>query len=408
MNIWLVNHYAVPLKYWPGNRTPQFAKYMLRAGHNVRVIAASTVHNSDVNLIGDDRLYREESVDDVPYTYIKCHQYKGNGFGRISNMLEFPIGLDKVYKKLGDRPDVVLGSSLTPFACMEAIRIARHYKVRSIVEIRDLWPETAVAYGMLGENNPVLIPMRLVEKKLYESADRVVFTQEGGYDYIKERGWEKDIPQSKVHHVNNGVDLEIFDRNREGFRIEDGDLQDEETFKVVYTGSVRRVNNLGKLLDVAKRIQNPRIKILIWGKGDELPALEKRAAEEQIRNAVFKGYVDKKYVPCIAARADVNIAHNASTPIWRFGASLNKIFDYMAAGKPVLTDFPCKYNPVTACGAGIEVTEPTVENIAKAIEDFAAMDKKTYERYCRNARKGAEAYDFKNLTKKLLAIMTEE
>ena len=77
----------------------------------------------------------------------------------------------------------------------------------------------------------------------------------------------------------------------------------------------------------------------------------------------------------------------------------------MAAGKPILADFPCKYNPVVQSGAGIEVSEPTPENIAKAIEDFVDMDKETYDRYCRNARKGAEKYDFKNLTQELLKIM---
>ena len=405
MNIWLINHYAVPLKYWPGNRTPQFAKYMLREGHDVRIIAASTVHNSDVNLIEDSRLYREEIVDGVPYTYIKCHQYKGNGLGRIFNVLEFPLKIDKVYQKFGEKPDVVLGSSLTPFACMEAIRIAKRYGAKSVVEIRDLWPETAVAYGMLRNNNPLLIPMRMVEKKLYEAADEVIFTQEGGYDYIKERGWEKDIPQTKVHYVNNGVDLEIFDQNRERFRIEDKDLENGDIFKVVYAGSIRRVNNLGKLLDVAKRIQNQRIRFLVWGRGDELSVLEKRIEKENIHNVIFKGYVDKKYIPYIASQADLNIVHNESTPIWRFGASLNKLFDYMAAGKPILVDFPCRYNPLITCGAGIEVSSPTVESIAKAIEDFADMDEDTYARYSKNARRGANEYDFKNLALKLLAIM---
>lgn len=406
MNIWLINHYAVPLQYWPGNRTPQFAKYLLQEGHNVRVIAASTVHNSGLNLIKDNRLFLEEVVDGVPYTYIRCHQYKGNGFGRIINMLEFPFFLDRVYKRFGEKPDVVLGSSLTPFACMEAIRIARCSKVKSIVEIRDLWPESAVSYGMLGKKNPVLIPMRMVEKRLYENADEVIFTQEGGYDYIKERGWEKDIPRDKVHYINNGVDLEAFDYNREHYHIDDDDLNNDEIFKVVYTGSIRRVNNLGQLLDVAKLIHNPIIKFLIWGKGDELPILEDRITKEGICNVAFKGYVDKKYIPYITSRAGVNIVHGNATPILRFGPSLNKMFDYMAAGKPILMDIPCEYNPITIYGAGIEVSNPTVENIAKVIEKIAQIDASSYMQYCKNARKCAEQYDFKKLTKKLLTIMT--
>lgn len=405
MNIWLINHYGVPLKYWPGNRTPQFAKYLLKTGHHVRVIAASTMHNSDTNLITDDESFREEIVDGILYTFIKCHQYSGNNIKRIFNMLEFPFKLNGVYEQFDGKPGVVLGSSLTPFACVEAIRIARHYKVKSVVEIRDLWPETAVAYGIIKDNNPVLIPMRMFEKKLYQAADEVIFTMKGGYDYIKERGWTKTIPQEKVHYINNGVDLELFDYNKEHYRIDDADLHDDSIFKVIYTGSIRFVNDLGKLLDVAKKIKNSKIKFLIWGKGDDLPALEQRVVDENIRNVVFKGYIDKKYIPYITSCADLNLMHGKNSPILRFGMSPNKMFDYMAAGKPILTDFSGRYNPTVQCGAGIDIENPTVENIVKAIDDFANMDAETYGNYCRNARKGAEQYDFKNLTKKLLEIM---
>lgn len=408
MNIWLINHYAVPIKYWPANRTSYFAKYLLRAGHNVRVIAASTVHNSELNLIKDDVLYRDEIFDGIPYTYIKCRPYKGNGIKRIVNMFEFGVKLERIYKRFGEKPDVVLGSSLTPLACVEAIRIARRYHVKSIVEIRDLWPETAVAYGMISRTNPILVPMYFFEKKLYEYADDVIFTIGGGYDYIKKRGWAKDIPINKIHYINNGVDLEQYDMNRSAYQIEDSDLQNENSFKVVYVGAIRLANGLDRLIDIAKNLKNPIIKILVWGKGDDLQRLKQRAENETVNNIVFKGYVEKKYIPYITSCADLNIVHYANIQLGEFGVSPNKLFDYMAAGKPILDDRPCNYNPLVECGAGIEVKNPTPENIAKAIEDFAALDKQTYDQYCRNARKGAEKYDFKNLTQKLLQIMTGE
>lgn len=408
MNIWLINHYAVPIKFWPANRTSYFAKYLLRAGHNVRVIAASTVHNSDINLIDDRSSFREEMIDGIPYTYINCHQYSGNGVKRIFNMFEFPVKLDRIYKQFVDKPDVVLGSSLTPFACVEAIRIAKRYNVKSIVEIRDLWPETAVAYGMIKKSNPLLIPLYCLEKKLYASADELIFLSEGIHDYFKERGWETQIPEMKVHHINNGVDLEVFDYNKDHYGVEDEDLQNKELFKVVYTGSVRFVNNLGKLLDVAKCLKIPNVKFLIWGKGDELPVLKQRIVQEGITNVVFKGYVDKKFIPYITSHADLNLAHNEASPVMRFGVGFNKMFDYMAAGKPILFDFPSKYNPAIRMRCGIEVESPTSQNIAEAIEDFLDMDKNCYKNYCRNARKCAERYDFKNLTTKLLGIMTGE
>ena len=88
-------------------------------------------------------------------------------------------------------------------------------------------------------------------------SDAVVFTMEGAYDYIKEQHWERAVPRSKVHYINNGVDLELFEYNKANFPVEDPDLDDPDTFKVVYTGSIRQVNGLGLLLDAAKEVGTP-------------------------------------------------------------------------------------------------------------------------------------------------------
>ena len=79
MNIWLINHYAVPPQHYPLARPTNFAKYLMQMGHTVKVFAASTVHNSDKNLITDGAPYREEVVDGVSYVYIKCRDYQGDG-----------------------------------------------------------------------------------------------------------------------------------------------------------------------------------------------------------------------------------------------------------------------------------------------------------------------------------------
>lgn len=406
MRIWLINHFAVPIKYYPLARTTNFAKYLIRVGHEVRIFCASSVHNSDLNLIEDGALYREDVVDGIPYVYVRCRSYKSK-VQRVLNMLDFALNLKTVCDYY-EKPDVIMASSQTPFACMRALKMAKQIKAKSIMEVTDLWPESLIAFGIIKKSNPMLIPMYWFEKKMYECADEIVFSFAGGFDYIQERGWENDIPQSKVHYLNNGVDLTVFDANRDIFRISDNDLQNKETFKVIYTGSIRLANNLGKLVDVAKKVRNPKIKFLIWGQGDDLSRLQKRVEDENIPNVVFKGYVDKKYIPYIVGQADLTMVHYGDMPVGRFGVSPNKLFDYMAAGKPVLDDRPCNYNPLVECDAGVEVKNPTHENIARAIEDFVDMDKKTYGRYCLNARKGAEKYDFNNLTHELLKIMTGE
>lgn len=407
MNIWLINHYAVPPQYYPLARQTYFAKHLMAMGHTVTLFAASTVHNSDKNLITDGSPWREEWVDGVHYVYIKCVDYQGNGLKRIYNICEFAWKLPGVCKQF-PRPDAIVATSMPPTSCAVGIRLARKYGCKGVAEIADLWPESIVAYGIAGPHNPAVVVLRWLEKWIYTRADDVVFTMEGAYDYIVDQGWEKEIPRSKVHFINNGVDLPLFDENREKYRIEDADLDDPDTFKVVYAGSLRKANHMGLLLDAAKLVTDPRVRFLMWGAGDEVEELRRRVKEEEIRNVVIKGSVEKKYIPGIVSRADLNVMHMGSDKILRFGVSFNKMFEALAAGRPLLSGFSTKYNPSVQRGAGISVPEMTAEQIAGAVEQFVCMDKETYRQMCENARRAAEAYDFKRLTEHLVDIIEKK
>ena len=163
----------------------------------------------------------------------------------------------------------------------------------------NLWPKASLHMG-LSEKNPLLRLLYAGEKWIYKKADKLIFTMEGGKDYIVERGWDKasggPIDISKVYHINNGVDLDAFDYNRRQYQIDDPDLKDANAFNVVYTGSIRRVNQVGLILDVAKIFKKKNIediRFLIWGDGDEKEKLQKRAKDEHLNNVCFKGHVDK-------------------------------------------------------------------------------------------------------------------
>lgn len=409
--IWIMNHYAGNMFFDQGGRHYSFAKYLKRFGYEPVIFCCNAIHNGKGVFFQDDSLWHVHMAEEiqVSFVFVRGRPYIGNGFGRVLNMIDFYRNVKvaaKEFAKEYGAPDIIFASSVHPLTLVAGIQLAKYFHVKCICEIRDLWPESIVSYGIAGRNNPMVIAMRRLEKWIYANADSLIFTREGDYDYIKEQRWENAVPKSKAHYLNNGVDLEAFDYNKQNHLVDDVDLKNDEIFKVIYTGAVRHVNQLGKLLDVAKIIKNPRVKFLVWGKGNELPILAKRVQDENISNVEFKGYIDKKFIPYITSCADINLAHNAYTEILRFGISWNKIFDYMAAGKPIVIDAYSKYNPIVQCGAGIEIKNPTPENIAKAIEDVADMDKEMYDRYCCNARKGAKKYDFKNLTQELLKIMT--
>lgn len=404
MKIWLINHYAVPPRFYPLIRQTNFAKYLQKIGHEVLIFAASTVHNSDINLIDDEDKYKEVEEEGVHYVLVKCRNYHGNGISRIWNMCEFALKLRSVCKHYA-RPDAIVATSMPPMSCATGIALAKKYRCLGVAEIADLWPESLIVYGIAKEKSIPVMLLRRLEKWIYTHADKVIFTMDGAYDYIKEQHWENKVPKEKVFFINNGVDLSAFDENREKYTIQDDDLENDKIYKIVYTGSVRKVNNLGILLDVAKRIQDETIKFLIWGDGNEKSYLEQRLIEENIHNVIFKGRVDKKYIPYITSRADLNYMHGESSPLFRFGLSANKLFDYFAAGKPIFSDLNVKYNPITIWKAGIDIEDSSIENIADKILQMRKMPQEEYLSYCRNARIAAENYDFKKLTTDLADIL---
>lgn len=403
MIIWIIDHYSVPVKYYPLARNTNFAKYMMRMGHEVMIFAASTVHNSDVNLIEADSKYKEVIDDEVKYVLVKCHQYTGNGVKRILNMMEFAWNLENICDKY-QKPDAIISTSMTLHACKKGIQLGKKYCCKRIAQITDLWPETLIAYGLASKKHPLVCWFRKMEKWIYTNADQIVFSMEGAYDYIVEQRWESLIPREKVHFINNGVDLEQYNYNKEHYKIEDEDLNNPDIFKVIYTGSIREVNNIGKLIDVAKMIRNPKVKFLIWGDGSQKDALQELIKKEKIANFVFKGKVDKKYIPYITSKADLNIAHNTSSPLFRFGISFNKIFDYMAAGKPILCDFQCRYNPVVSENAGIAVESGDEEEISRAIDKLSSQIGN--DELCSNALRAiTQKYSFEKLTETLVSVV---
>lgn len=411
MKIWLINHYAVPPAYYPLSRPSQFAKNLIEMGHDVTIIAASTVHNTNcVNLIKNKEKVLKITDDGIPYVLINCTPYQGNGIKRIKNISEFARKLPGVLDSL-EKPDAIVATSFDQLTCYAGIKYAKKHGIKAIAEIADLWPETLVAYNGVSPENPIVRYLRGIEKKTYTKADRIVFTMEGAYDYIIEQGWDSEIKRDKVAFINNGVDLEQFDNNKENYIIKDDDLNDPDIFKIVYVGSIRKVNGLDSLLDTAKKTTDKKIKFLIWGDGDEKERLMRRVVDEKIENAVFKGRIEKKYIPYITSSADLNFAHNSSSELFRFGVSFNKIFDYLAAGKPILCDFASSYNPVIMQNAGIEIRDPSDEAVAKTICDIAdgtykeSIDCKTMGKNARNAAE--QVYNFKLLSKKLLELIEQ-
>ena len=413
MKIWMFNDYGALPSQSTITRHYFFAQQLQKMGHEPAVFVGSHPHNTSLQMIEGKEKFRLEPSTPFPWVYVKTKNYEGSRLKRVLSMFQYYRNAKKAAQAMareGGKPDAVLGSSAHPLAAVLAIRLGKKFGCRAIVEVRDLWPESIVAMGIAGAKNPAVVLLRALEKWIYKKADALIFTMEGAYDYIVEQGWEKEIPREKVFHINNGVDLETFQYNREHFRLDDSDLEDETTFKVIYTGSIRLANGVSQLIDCAQFLRDePDIKILIFGKGEDVDKLKQICEEKNLDNLLLKGHVEKKYVPYILSKSNLNLlnylAAAAAAGLYRFGSSQNKMFDYLASGKPVLANTRTNYDVVEKYHCGVCKQLVNGEDYAREVLRIKNLPAEEYARLCHNAQKAAQEYDFKVLTKKLLQVI---
>lgn len=401
MKIWIINHNAIPPSMGGLVRHYYFKKYLEKAGHTVELITSSKIHNTDVNMITDGSLYKKIEVDGIEYTFVRNRDFHGNGISRIVNILEFPQNLRQVCRKL-ERPDVIYVSSPDIITAYAGVKIAKKMKLPCVVEIRDLWPASIVAYHKISDNNPIIKILYCLEHWIYKNADQLVFTMSGGKDYITDKKWDRDIDVSKIYNINNGVDLEEFEYNKAHYVYKDKDLDNEAYYKVIYTGSIRKVNHLKTIVDTAEILQNmgaTNILFLIWGDGTERQELQESAQSRRLKNIIFKGRVEKKYIPSILSKADINLLHgNVADKLFRYGCSANKLFDYMASGKYILSDLPMRDNPIEKYNLGKVVYEYSPQAIAKTIFEIYNNQKSSDVKVCKE-------FDYKLLSSKVYEVL---
>lgn len=419
MKIWLMNHYATSMYRDKAGRHYWFAKKLEKESHSVTVFCATTFLNNTENIDTGKSKYIIEESDGTPFVFIKTSSYKGNGTDRVKNMVTFFLNLipsaKKIAKKYG-KPDVIIASSVHPLTMVAGILLARKLKCPCVCEIRDLWPEAIFSFGKSSETSFLGRILVCGEHWIYKNADALIFTKEGDTDYLKEKGWTTaqggDISLDKCHYINNGVDLETYSEQITTDILDDPDLLDETNFNVVYAGTVRPVNNVGNLLDCAailkKKPRYENVQFLIFGDGSELDTLRKRVGDEHLDNVKLKGFVARKYMPYILNKSSINILNYSQNEYnWTRGNSSNKLFEYMASGKPIISTVKMGYSIINKYNCGIELDACTPECLSEAIMRFCDMKEDEYNRYGINAYEGAKDFDFNVLTKKLLAVIGE-
>lgn len=400
--IWIVNEYNFPDD--DNSRQTNLCCKLNEKGYDAYVISGSAQNKGESNRIPDKARIKYVETSSSKGYIIKTSDYR-NGIERVLVSIQFQFRIWKYRKKL-PKPDVIVSDFAGLFGFI-FFKWKKKYGTKIIYDILDLWPEAFVDMGYLKKDSIIVKCLYYLEHKTYANSDGIIFSFQGGRDYIIEKGWSietgGDIDTSDIGYLNNGVNLALLEKNKNDYILEDEDL-DSDKFKVIYLGSVSEFNGLDVLVETAKELQERGINnviILIYGYGNQETKLKNLAESYNLDNIVFKGKVDKKYAMNLLTRGDLNIFTFKNNPILKYGVSPNKLFVYFASGKPVLSMIKPNYDLVEEKKAGISV-ENNPKIVANAIEEFCKMEQEKYRMYCKNSKKTAKEYDYSILVNELI------
>jgi glycosyltransferase involved in cell wall biosynthesis len=398
---WIVNQYALPPSQSGGTRHYSLARALQAHGIVAEIFCSSRNYLSGAR-VADAGTAREDGVD---FTFLDT----GGGpvVGRRSSRFAAMIGFRRSFRQAARRrieaPDVIIGSSPSLIGAEVALEEARRRAVPFVLEVRDLWPLTLVEVGGLSHWHPAVLLFGWLERRLYRQADHIVTLLPNAAEHIARR-----CPGGgPVTWIPNGIDLRLVgDPTRAPRRP--ALWPDDGAFTLMYAGAHGLANALDPVLDataVLERRHPGRFRLVLVGDGHEKVRLRQRAERERLP-IVFLDPVPKAEVYRLLARADALVMNIPAIGLYQAGTSPNKLFDYLAAGRPVLAGTSGADDLVARAGAGISVAGNDPAALAQAAERLAALPPAEREAMGARARAFVEAnHDIERLAERYAVVL---
>lgn len=392
-----VSQYFVSADQPGGVRHWQHTRALARAGHDVTVVTSYVQHKEREipERYAGRRIVREEEDGLTVFRTYSTPGYGSDLRSRLANYGSFAWWAGIAGMRAG-RFDVVIASSPSLPAAAAAAGVARARGARFVLEVRDLWPESAEAMGLVG-NPRVIGAAQALADDLYRRADRIVALTEGIEEGVIARG----TPPAKVTLITNGVDREIADAPTHPVPLPD------DVFVAMYVGAHGTYSSLETLLGAADLLRDdPSVLVVLVGGGDRKPSLVAEAERMGLPNVRFVDPVPKREVPSWLARADACILPYQDKAL--FGGALpNKTFDYLAAGRPIVAAAPRGEltRLVEAEGVGVAIAPEDPSAMADAIRSLAADRGRAEEMGRRGSELARGRFDRANLARRFVEVV---
>ncbi|WP_200881829.1 glycosyltransferase family 4 protein [Nitrincola sp. A-D6] len=401
--IWIINQYASTPENGYAGRHYYLGTELVKLGYKVYLIASAKHHLLREKVVMDStfKITDHDGLNvvwmDMP-TYADAHSKQ-----RVLNWFIFSWKLLRLVKLIPDKPEYILCSSPSLISFFGAKKLAKQYKSKLIFEVRDIWPLTLTEIGGFSSKNLFIRFLQWVENKAYRDSDAVVSNLKNSVEHMVVHGLNRD----KFTWIPNGFsEREV----REARPLADNVLSQVpiESFIVGYTGTFGLANDLYTLLAAAAKLKKyPEIKFVLVGGGKEKSNLINYSKELELNNVIFINFINKNHIQSMLKCFDVLTVGAKKEPMYHFGVSPNKLFDYMIAGKPIIYHIESgNYHPVTDAGCGFEVESGDPDKLANAILKVYKMPPNEREFMGDNGVKAAlHQYEYRQLAEKLVQVL---
>ncbi len=365
MRIWIINHYAAPPTMAGGTRHYNFARELMKRGHEVCLIASNYNHFSHHFIKTDVPLGEMDYQSEVPFIWIPTPPYQGNTIKRFKNIVTFSYRLLlKKYLSRNAPPDVIIGSSPHLFAAFAGELLARRLNVPFVLEVRDLWPAVLVDLGM-SPNHPMIKLMQWMERYLYQRAKHIITLLPNADTYLQ----QFSVAPNKITWLPNAANLDEIPQQIQ--------QKVSNKFTIMYAGTHGLANDLETVILAAQILEQKNlahsIRICLIGDGPEKSRLQKLAARTNLTMVEFMDPVSKKDIYSVLNQADAYVILLTDSPAFRWGISPNKLFDYLAMGRPIIFGINTPFNPIEKYRAGISIKPNDPTSLADAIEKLSVL-----------------------------------
>ena len=405
MRILYLDHYAGSLAHGMEFRPYYLAREWKKKGHDVVIIGGDYSHLRSVqpNVIKD---FQEDYIDGIKYEWIRTGKYQGNGIKRAISMLRFVgkvwFNAEKIANSV--KPDVIISSSTYPLDTYASQRIRKFSHGILVHEVHDMWPITPIELYGMSKFHPFVVVMQAAENSFCKHADLVVSVLPCAESYLRDHG----LGENKFVCIENGV-VEDDWINTEALPKCCQDIIDkaksENRLVIGFYGSHTKAYCLDYLLRAASEIDSSRYFLLFVGDGSYKPELVKLAKQLKLdeNSYAFVEPISKRSIPMLIEQIDVSFVGATKNKIFRFGIGMNKLFDALMGGKPILYAVSAPNNLIDKYNCGISVEPENVASIADGLIRLLDLSEIDRQKMGSNGHKAAtENYTYSVLAQRFI------